>query len=285
VVIAIIAILAAMLLPALAKAKLQGMGAYCLNNQRQLILAWKMYADDNRDFIVGADCNVISDWRIDPSSGTFVLPLIPASFSASPQAMNKWLDEQGFLQGALSKYCKNPDVIHCPADKRGFAGNNYAFTSYSVAEFMNGVASSSDSTVPSVTKQSQVVHPADRFVFLEENDPRSKTAGAYTVYENEGGWELLIEGVVAPNFQSLTWYDCPAAYHITGETFNFVDGHAVNHGWQDQGTLYIANYEGTDKPSRGQSISASSNPGSPRDLPWVASRYVWASYSGNPGNY
>src|SRR5207302_6048102 len=49
VVIAIIAILASMLLPVLGKGKLKAQGIQCMNNHRQLVLAWKMYNDDNND--------------------------------------------------------------------------------------------------------------------------------------------------------------------------------------------------------------------------------------------
>jgi len=54
VVIAIIAILAALLLPSLIKAKMKAQGVQCMNNHRQLALAWRMYADDNRDVLVYA---------------------------------------------------------------------------------------------------------------------------------------------------------------------------------------------------------------------------------------
>ena len=104
VVIAIIAILAAMLLPALSKAKVKAQAISCMNNQKQLTLAWIMYADDNQD-------------RVPPNS----------SGSASRGGwVDGWLDFSGgntdntntiFLTNAKIVPCtKSIGIYKCPAD-------------------------------------------------------------------------------------------------------------------------------------------------------------------------
>src|SRR5215469_4708747 len=71
VVIAIIAILAAVLLPVLASARQKALIAECLDNQKQLDTAWKLYADENNEKIVGANCSAKTDWRLSPAGTGF----------------------------------------------------------------------------------------------------------------------------------------------------------------------------------------------------------------------
>jgi prepilin-type N-terminal cleavage/methylation domain-containing protein len=74
VVIAIIAILAGMLLPALAKAKTKAQGIMCMNNTKQLMLAWQMYNGDNEDRIVmGFHGGSTPSFANDPKNAPWVI--------------------------------------------------------------------------------------------------------------------------------------------------------------------------------------------------------------------
>ncbi len=217
VVIAIIAILAALLLPALAKSKNRALTANCLSQQKQLALAWIMYADDNMQSIVnGQDAidnkgNIPWHFRNPPSP-----PTIPAG--TSPENAQLMSEMAGYAQGALSQYAPNANIIHCPADIRNKEKVPlYSFCGVSIAGGLNGQQAS-------IYKITDLIHPSEKFLFPEENDPRGGTLGS---------WEFTLAGN-APTWTGSQTIDCVAAFHSNkGSTFNFADGHAEMRIWQD----------------------------------------------------
>ena len=104
VVIAIIAILASMLLPALAKAKTKAQGIKCLNNHKQLLLAWRMYAEDNEDVIPAAAGGVMFRGKLVPEwngGGWLDLPVVDDA---------NLLPERTIYKSPLWPYVKSEEV-------------------------------------------------------------------------------------------------------------------------------------------------------------------------------
>src|SRR6476661_8548533 len=112
VIIAIIAILAAMLLPALAKAKTKAQGIQCMNNHRQLALAWRMYAEDNRDVLVYASDDPgdpFVDWKtLDPYAWTLT------HMDFDPNNQGNWDVDYDMVKRPLWPYTsKNAAIYRC----------------------------------------------------------------------------------------------------------------------------------------------------------------------------
>jgi prepilin-type N-terminal cleavage/methylation domain-containing protein/prepilin-type processing-associated H-X9-DG protein len=266
VVIAIIAILAAMLLPALSRAKLKATGSACLSNQKQLALAWGMYADDNGERMVGFNTYPLGsmNWRTDTR---YVIVTIPPG--TSPQDQVKLKVQMGYkrpspaIEGPLFRNAPNPDIVHCPGDARYKrpVGSGFAWDSYSGVNGLNG------ESAPFLVKRNEVLHPADRFLWVEGGDGRG---------ENIGSWTMANTGTAALNFSDARFRDSPANFHGGAASFSFADGHAEMHKWLDATTIVYADSANINKDAGSSEQSAAQN-NSKRDQQWVGMRYATTS--------
>ena len=117
VVIAIIAVLAALLLPALVKAKAKAQGVQCFNNHKQLALAWRLYAEDNNDWITYASTanNTAKPPTADPTDpDNYAWSGAHMDFSGANRA--NWDASYDMMRRPLWPFLKNVNVYKCPAD-------------------------------------------------------------------------------------------------------------------------------------------------------------------------
>jgi prepilin-type N-terminal cleavage/methylation domain-containing protein len=225
VVIAIIAILASLLLPALARSKQQAQGVGCINNSRQLTLAWRLYADDNRQFL--------------PYGYASAFPKLVWSGSddydesTTPTDPGNWDAVDGIETGAIWTYCgKSTGIWHCPADDS--TGKNRQGQvvprprSYSMENFIGG----NDGTLGGwdvgtpfyvALKLTDLRTPAITFILLDESE--------YTI--NDGFFVVETASYTGSPNHAEQIIDYPSARHVRAAGFSFGDGHSEIHQWKD----------------------------------------------------
>ena len=253
VVIAIIAILAAMLLPALSRAKSAALMANCVSNQKQLALAWMMYCDDNNDkavnFLPQVNSRQEPPWRY-----AIPNPRPPVPFGTSLEQQAILFFREGYKQGELFKYAPNADIVHCPADTRFKlkVGAGFAFGSLSPVGSLNG-----EDDMNRLFKRTEVTHPSERMLWVEENDPRG---------ENVGSW-MIAQGT-PPEFAGAVIVDSPAVFHGDGSTFSWADGHSSKRKWLDAALIRYAASMDRNKFGTGPGLAQA-----PRDVFFLSKSY------------
>ena len=224
VVIAIIAILAAMLLPALSKAKDHAYVANCLNNQKQIVLGFVMYANDNQD-VMPAHWYWYQNQNLEMYAGGYWATPSPDISAGMSVQQATAIVQGGMRKGPIWPYCQNFGAYHCPADlryKNRRPGVHWAYDSYSKLDGMNGTFWDQQN-VPSIEKLSQVPEPARTITFIEEADSRSYNLGTWVI-----------------NAQTREWVDALAVFHSGQSGIGFADGHAESHRWLEDTTIRAA---------------------------------------------
>ncbi|MHC4520635.1 MAG: type II secretion system protein, partial [Planctomycetota bacterium] len=152
VVIAIIAILMAILIPSLNRAREQGQRAACLSNLKQLTVAWIMYADENDNKIVHGCTGKGGESPIPANEDGWVHW---AGYSDNTSEQNQ---VRAVEEGALFPYCKTAKLYQCPSGLRG------EMRTYAIVDSMNGWPSSG----PCIKNRMQITRSGERVVFLDE---------------------------------------------------------------------------------------------------------------------
>ena len=232
VVIAVIGILASLLMPALSKAKARAQSVFCMNNTKQLTLAWNVYADDH-------DGRLAYNLAMNAKN-----PSQPVALRTNLNWVNNVMDWElhpdntnlaGITEASLAPYAgKSVGIYRCPADYvlsdiQRSAGWSSRVRSYSMNAMVGdaGEVSKSGFNINNTNyvqffTMTAIPHPENIFIFLDEHP------------------DSIDDGYFLNRAYYSEWNDLPASYHNGAAAFSFADGHSDVHRWI---------YDSTKRPS------------------------------------
>lgn len=228
VVISIIALLLAILMPALKAAKNKAMELYSISNMRSLAVAWSAYTHSNNSKLVGGQVWHNLNENTNPLNKSpngirpfdWVYPVDPSGSAVSDHEK----ELEAIRKGGLWPYIENTKVYHSPGDKNWdksigtYTTQTSPYRSYAISDAMNGMWYKDYS----YQRLGKIHDPSGKMVFTEEEDQGGN---------NWGSWVLGSPG-------TNSWWDPLAAWYNKGTTsiFGYADGHADKHVWQEKHT-------------------------------------------------
>jgi prepilin-type N-terminal cleavage/methylation domain-containing protein/prepilin-type processing-associated H-X9-DG protein len=222
VVTAVIVLLMGILMPVLGRAREQGRRIACLNRLKQLSMAWRLYADDNRGRMVNAVAG-FSDYA---SIGLENETAWVGQWWKGDILNDEYQARQGQVaaikSGALWPYVAGLDLYRCPTPTRGLELN------YSIMDAMNGWPQQGTDKVSDAHVKCiyDVSRPSQRLVFIDE------------------GW--VTPASFAVHYEQEQWWDQPPVRHGSGTNVSLADGHCTYWQWESQETLGFQRTHGSE---------------------------------------
>ena len=229
VVISIIAVLMAVLMPALRLARQQAATGQCLGNVKSLSTGWYMYMGENDGRIMSCEDNAML-------GGTFVgwigVPRDENGTLLGITQTDEVTDEdeiRGIEKGVLFPYVKSPGVYHCPSSTvKSLYDQTRVFVSYSVPMCLFGRTNPGGADYRNQIRNfNQITSPSTSYIFVETAETRNWNSSHHFV-------------MAAPEYTNLPtwgWWGPMAVSHGNSSILGYADGHAEVRKWRDRYTI------------------------------------------------